>query len=111
MSNVSRLEAHRFYQKKQEQEEKRMKAFTLSASLSVAGMSYSLGQMLLIFFGTRTPDSGAMMLRYAAALMGSAALGYASAKMAERYARRYDNYNGMLPERKRSRNPKTPFWR
>ncbi|PVE51496.1 hypothetical protein DC425_16860 [Sphingomonas sp. TPD3009] len=105
------MEAHRFYQKKQEQEEKRMKAFTLSASLSVAGMSYSLGQMLLIFFGTRTPDSGAMMLRYAAALMVSAALGYASAKMAERYARRYDNYNGMLPERKRSRNPNTPFWR
>lgn len=88
-----------------------MNARLLAASISVSAMSWSLGHIIYLFASETTKDTGPMMLMYFAALVVSAATGYASAKTAQRYARRYNNFNGMLPVRKRSRNPDTPFWR
>jgi hypothetical protein len=111
MSRTSKDEAHRAYRQNQKIEAARMKAALLGTSLSIAGMSYTLGKMIVLTFGTRPEDAHAMMLSYVAALLISSAMGYISAKFAQKYARRYDRFNGMLPVRRRTRNPDTPFWR
>lgn len=111
MSNMSRKEAHRSFKENQKTEAMWMKGFTFGASLSVTGMSWALGHMVYLYFSVHTVETGPMMLQWLTGLIVSAMTGYASAKMAQKYARRYDNFNGMLPERMRSRNPDTPFWR